>query len=184
MNSEFILTKNRIISRIYDLFGALSTSLETCLNVAGPVWVAQISGSPKISRGEQHIGLPWVMLDYPRVFSRETGFLALRTFFWWGHYFTVQWVISGSHLKKINFFEKLREAPKEINGYQLYAGFARNPWDNDIPQEGLLLMGDLLDGENNYSGNVFKIGLKIPFEQWQQLPEITLELFKMIVEDK
>ena len=42
--------------------------------------------SPKISRGEQYLGLPYVMLDYPRIFSKENVF-AIRTFFWWGNYF-------------------------------------------------------------------------------------------------
>ena len=58
-------------------------------------------GSPKISKGENYRGLPYVMLDYPRLFGREEV-LAIRTFFWWGHGFSVTLHLKGGYRERIS----------------------------------------------------------------------------------
>lgn len=78
----FILTKNRIIEKVYNLFGLLSDSYLKLSKGWLPPEI--LSTSPKISRGENYNDLPYVMLDYPRFFSKEDVF-AIRTMFWWGN---------------------------------------------------------------------------------------------------
>ena len=55
-----------------------------------------MAASPKISKGENYRGLPWVMLDYPRFFGREDVF-AIRTMFWWGHAFSTTLHLKGKY---------------------------------------------------------------------------------------
>ena len=75
----WILTKNGIIQKVYDLFGSLSASyVALAKELAVPEELLLMP--PKISRGEQYKGLPYVMLDYPRCFGKE-DVLAVRTFF-------------------------------------------------------------------------------------------------------
>src|SRR6187549_876336 len=88
-----ILTKNAIITKVYDLFGIL----------AGEQIQFQYPGEagaipPKISRGENYKGLPYVVLDYPRLFTSEHVF-AIRTHFWWGNYFSVTLHLKGQFCK-------------------------------------------------------------------------------------
>ena len=59
-----------------------------------PAEVAEIS--PKISKGENYNGLPYVMFDYPRFFTKENVF-AVRTFFWWANYFSVTLHLKGEY---------------------------------------------------------------------------------------
>src|SRR5688500_2015672 len=83
-NADVLLTKQRIIGKVFNLFGELAEMLQTqiqTVSLSGPV----IKLSPKIARGENYEGLPYVMFDYPRYFSRE-HVLAIRTFFWWGNF--------------------------------------------------------------------------------------------------
>lgn len=87
-----ILTKNAIIAKVYLLFGELSELMQRDLIL--PAEVAFIS--PKISKGESYQGLPYVMLDYPRSFTVE-HVLAIRTFFWWGNFFSVNLHIKGKY---------------------------------------------------------------------------------------
>ena len=87
-----ILTKNAIIRKVYLLFGDLSELMQRDLIL--PSEVASIS--PKISKGESYQGLPYVMLDYPRSFTVE-HVLAIRTFFWWGNFFSVNLHIKGKY---------------------------------------------------------------------------------------
>jgi hypothetical protein len=87
-----ILTKNAIIRKVYQLFGDLSELMQRDLIL--PAEVATIA--PKISKGESYQGLPYVMLDYPRSFTVE-HVLAIRTFFWWGNFFSVNLHIKGRY---------------------------------------------------------------------------------------
>ncbi|HSF45642.1 MAG TPA: hypothetical protein VLA58_06505, partial [Chitinophagaceae bacterium] len=84
--------KNAIIAKVYLLFGELSELMQKDLIL--PAEVATIS--PKISKGESYQGLPYVMLDYPRAFTVE-HVLAIRTFFWWGNFFSVNLHIKGRY---------------------------------------------------------------------------------------
>lgn len=94
-NAAWILMKNGIIDKVCHLMGQLHKALsslplthqfafpENCL----------LKG-PKISRGERYLNLPYVIMDYPRLFSHQSVF-AYRVLFWWGHFFSFTWHISG-----------------------------------------------------------------------------------------
>jgi hypothetical protein len=92
MDPGIILTKNAIISKVYHLFGDLSQQMR--MDVSLPDEAAAIS--PKISKGESYQGLPYVMLDYPRYFTAE-HVLAIRTFFWWGNFISVNLHLKGKY---------------------------------------------------------------------------------------
>ena len=64
-DESFILTKNTIIQKVYTLFGNLSDDYHALLLRIPD------SPSPKISKGENYKGLPYVMLDHPRIFSQD-----------------------------------------------------------------------------------------------------------------
>jgi len=83
----WILTKNSIIAKAVALFAGLSEQWKPAVH-------ALVPSEPKISRGENYKGMPWVVLDYPRSFGKEDIF-AIRTMFWWGHYFSVTLHLKG-----------------------------------------------------------------------------------------
>ena len=95
---DFILTKNQVIAKVYTLFGELSEYYQTQAASCLPDEVKVLS--PKISKGENYEGLPWVMLDYPRYFSADHVF-AIRTYFWWGHFFSITLQLKGKYQQKI-----------------------------------------------------------------------------------
>lgn len=93
-NAEIFLTKNRIITKVTGLFGALSSQFQHQLKDK-PVFSEKVLAvTPKIYRGEQYELLPYVMLDYPRYFSKADK-LAIRSFFWWGNYFSMTLLLEG-----------------------------------------------------------------------------------------
>jgi hypothetical protein len=98
-DAGLILTKNAIIAKVYALFGVLSDEYSILLN-RYPALAEDIGPrSPKISKGEQYEGLPWVMLDHPRNYQGENAF-GIRSFFWWGNYCSITLQLSGSHQQK------------------------------------------------------------------------------------
>ena len=85
-----ILTKNAIIGKVYLLFGALADDFRSMTDLPGEI--ATIA--PKIAKGENYLGLPYVMLDYPRYFSAD-DIMAVRCFFWWGNFFSITLHLKG-----------------------------------------------------------------------------------------
>ncbi len=85
-----ILTKNAIIAKVYELFGLLAADFR-----AKTILPGEVAGiAPKIARGENYHGLPYVILDYPRYFS-TADVLAIRCFFWWGNFFSITLHLKG-----------------------------------------------------------------------------------------
>lgn len=92
-DAGWILTKNAIIQHIKTAFEALYTEqLSILTQSALPAAILKSGG--KISRGENYLGLPWVVLDSPRYFVRHNIF-AIRTMFWWGKFFSTTLHLSG-----------------------------------------------------------------------------------------
>src|SRR3982750_1106316 len=99
-DEQFILTKNSIINKVYQLFGALSENFIEQAKSKPEIFPVEVSGtSPKIFRGENYRNLPYVLLDYPRFFSREKTF-AIRCFFWWGNLFSITLHIAGEYFSR------------------------------------------------------------------------------------
>jgi hypothetical protein len=81
---------------VFELFGSLSKKYIQELEINNNVPKEVLSVSPKISRGENLEGLPWVMLDCPRFFNQEDVF-AIRTLFWWGNFFSITLHLKGKY---------------------------------------------------------------------------------------
>lgn len=96
-NADLILTKNSILQKLKHFLEEVQINQQSFLeknNSKVPVEVLKVS--PKISRGENYNGLPWLVLDYPRFFERENAF-AIRTMFWWGNFFSITLHLSGRY---------------------------------------------------------------------------------------
>ena len=78
-NAGWLLTKNTIIEKVYALFGDIAhlslsrfSGMRDNLNANPAILLSEVLiPSPKISRGENYGGLPWVMLDYPMRVAHE-----------------------------------------------------------------------------------------------------------------
>jgi hypothetical protein len=90
-NADWILTKQSILEKV-DLL------LKECV----PVIEEKISFSnipvdiPKISKGENYLGLPYLILDHPRIFDKHDIF-AIRTMFWWGRFYSITLHLAGKY---------------------------------------------------------------------------------------
>src|SRR4051812_7539492 len=93
-NVEWILTKQMIIQKVYDLFaGGVETIRSAVINSHSLPDNVRLS-VPKIYKGENYLQLPYVIMDYPRCFDKEDIF-AIRTMFWWGNFFSITLHLSG-----------------------------------------------------------------------------------------
>lgn len=123
---QFILTKHRIIAEVYEIFGCLADAYRQQAVGLAKQYPQAFAGQPKISKGEQYEQMPWVMLDYPRCFDKE-GHFAIRSFFWWGHHFSIRLHVSGLYASDFSAaVERLGQ-----QGWQV--GQTNDPWDYELP---------------------------------------------------
>src|SRR5262245_6287586 len=94
-NADWILTKNGLMHKVRRLLETLLEQQGNILQQAGQELPAPAFNiSPKISKGENYLGLPYLILDQPKVFGKKNIF-AIRTMFWWGNYFSTTLHLSG-----------------------------------------------------------------------------------------
>ncbi len=183
MDTDWILTKNAIIQKVYDLFGEASIAYRAAIDQY-PLFEKELvlTRSPKISKGEQYESLPWVMLDYPRYYHAGDSF-GIRTFFWWGNGFSITIQLSGIFLKHYAGIIQQYLDNNALSENWLI-GVGNDPWqhhfreDNYQPytkREGLLLE----------ELSFIKLTKRFPLSQWDDilvlLKKNFIEIGKMLL---
>ncbi len=181
-NSDFILTKNRIIEKMYALYGMLSEEYKNVLNenvACLPNEIFKIA--PKIYKGEQYKNLPYVLLDYPRCFSK-TDVFAVRSFFWWGNYFSITLQLSGKYLKTyaqhvFNFLNNEQNA-------DWFFGVNEHAWEHHFEESNYMLFNEIknITVADFKQRQFIKIASKLPLEKWEIVEEFYLQHYKKLIE--
>ena len=135
------------------------------------------SNSPKISRGENYLGFPWMILDYPRLFSKSSVF-AIRTLCWYGNSMIITLHLSGISLKTFKELILKNLFKLKDNGYWISKG--TEEWDHSISNENYIKLDDFIDQNNsalttNYFDKYLKITKQILFNEWKEIPKIHYE---------
>lgn len=132
-NAEVILTKNRIIKKSIATFASLADDYRTIAAKHREQLPSEMFElSPKVSRGEQYLELPYVMLDYPRLFSKEDVF-AIRSFFWWGNYFSLTLHLKGVY--KAKFAGRIKEQIETLRENNYWIGVSNDEWVHDVEEQ-------------------------------------------------
>jgi hypothetical protein len=158
-NAQILLTKNGIIHKVYTMFGLVAEQYRLEARNVFPDAVVAIS--PKISRGENYLGLPYVMLDYPRYFKKEETF-AIRSLFWWGNFFSITLQLSGSFMEmhKSNLQKGIEEGL--FDGW--YINNTDEMWDHHFEETNYTLINSsTLITDRSF----VKLAKKIPLHQWE-----------------
>lgn len=166
-DEQFILTKNSIINKVFQLFGALSENFLAKAKNLKPVIPAEaLNLYPKIYKGENYKSLPYVTLDYPRYFSKENTF-AIRCFFWWGNFFSITLHVAGDHAK--NF---ILSAANGLQKNNWYVCVNENQWEHHFNSDNYVLANNntamQLNKKLQEEIPFLKIAKKIPLQQWDE----------------
>jgi hypothetical protein len=180
-NKEWILTKRSIMNKLYQLFGEMhkiykeiaeqetSSIIQFYKNTAG-----------KISKGENYKELPYMILDYPAVFSKENIF-AIRTMFWWGNFFSVSLHLSGKEFQLQHNFSELFLFLKEK---KISVCINEDEWQHHFEYSNFVQVAKLDENRFNeiLKKNFFKISKNIELNKWEDAPEFLIKTFTEIIE--
>jgi hypothetical protein len=178
-NAAFILTKNRIIEKVYLLFGELSEAYKELMAERNNAFPFEVSStSPKIYKGEQYEGLPYVMLDHPRYFTKEAIY-AVRSLFWWGNFFSINLHVSGKY--QTNFLTAVAKNNSGMSDWLFDTG--EGEWSHrlDVEKE---LFGEVI---KRYSikdlskRKYIKLSKKIPLEKWDSTFDFFIKNYKEVL---
>ena len=182
-DEQFILTKNQIINKVCLLFGDLSDHFTSQVNNYTNIFPTEVLNfSPKIYKGEQYKGLPYVMLDYPRCFIKNDAF-AIRCLFWWGNFFSITLHVTGKYAQMCAtpVLQVLQRKPGKW-----YICVNEDHWQHHFEKNNYLLAssGRLkeLNNEMLHNKPFFKIAKKIPLRQWDHAYEFFLIGYKEILD--
>jgi hypothetical protein len=173
-NAEWLLTKNNIISKVYHLFGEIAEWQQR--HISSVIFPS----SPKISKGENYQGLPYVMLDHPRVFGKEDVF-AVRTMFWWGHYFSVTLHLKGIYKEK--YRQLIIENRLLLEQHDFYICIGEDEWRHEFAEDNYVLLSQVNADELEtrlLATDFCKLSAKISLHQWDRSKEILCALYEMI----
>ena len=181
-NTDIILTKLTVIEKVYQLLGEISLQWQQKLaefdNNLNP---ALKVNPPKIAKGENYKGLPYVILDYPRCFGKDNT-AAIRLLFWWGNFFSINLHLSGSYQqaalpKLLQKFEWLQQ-----NSYWICINITA--WEHHFLADNFILLTTITKEQfaaKLTSDPFIKIAKKIPLNEWDSATEFMVQSFENLI---
>jgi hypothetical protein len=176
-----ILTKNAVIDAVYQLFGQLSLQMQEAIRPMEKELQEVLQVPAKISRGENYLELPYVILDYPRYFRPHDVF-AIRTMFWWGNFMSMTLLLKGNYRE--HYHQRIIQKYRDIAGMGFYAGIGVDEWEHHFGEDNYLPVSMIEEDEwlTLYEARDFtKIALSFPLSDFNRMDEILPEAFRKIL---
>jgi hypothetical protein len=176
---KFLRTKASASAKIHDLLVATKHALEATFPKGNhPKTWNGLGKRGKISKGENYLGMPYQVLDYPAYFSKTDTF-AFRTMFWWGNFFSATLHLEGlSHqLYKQKFIDHIgRLATQEI-----YICTGDTPWQYHYESDNYQLL--TVNHKQHIESNSFlKLSKKIELNRWKELPDFATGFLEQVLQ--
>ena len=179
---DIILTKNAILQKIKSFFEELQMKQQDILKKYSPQLPEEVLKiSPKISRGENYKGLPWLVLDNPRYFQHNNIF-AIRTMFWWGNFFSITLHVSGNN--KNDLLKNLTDNVSLLAKNDFYICHGTKEWEHDIDPGSYRKLSAINEDELQkiFSANSFlKLAVKFTVESLGAIEGKLLRNYELLV---
>ncbi|MFN2457800.1 MAG: hypothetical protein ABR502_06350 [Chitinophagaceae bacterium] len=145
-NAEIILTKNNVLQKVKNLLQYLQQQMINHVNNDNDFSAQHtlFATPPKISKGENYLGLPYLVLDYPRNFTPENIF-AVRSLFWWGNFFSITLHLSGRY--KTQFAHKMVNAFEQLAHKDYYININEDQWHHHFEASHVILIKQMASSE-------------------------------------
>ncbi|MBL7730181.1 MAG: hypothetical protein JNM88_03315 [Chitinophagaceae bacterium] len=179
-NAGWILTKNNALEKVKRMLGELLILLQEIIQEKGKVYFPAevLASAGKISRGENYLGLPWVILDHPRYFEKGNT-MAFRTLFWWGRCFSITLHLSGRYKSRFEKsilcqYDTIR-ATASTENKPLYICVNGNEWEHHFEETNYrpIQRLDKTEWEKLILEKPFiKLAKMIPLDEWNGQTDI------------
>ena len=180
-NTDWILTKRKIIEKVDLLLGDVSVRQHLIIeNEKNWLPTAVVLSTPKIAKGENYLGLPYLLLDYPRCFSNDHVF-AVRTMFWWGNFFSITLHLSGDYKKQ---FQKIIIENVYAVNQDIFICINENQWQHHFEADNYTDIKKLTEYALQamiVEKQFIKLSIKFPLQSWNEIPSLLENSFTEII---
>ncbi|MBX2841120.1 MAG: hypothetical protein KTR26_05085 [Flammeovirgaceae bacterium] len=183
-DQDFLLTKRLITNEITELLSKSRIEIKAAINhysINFPEGMNQKNG--KISKGENYQNLPYLILDFPKLFKSDSVF-AFRTMVWWGNEISCTLHLQGELLE--NFREALIHNIQSNQAEEIYLCINKaSPWEYHFDEDNYLLTNKLASSklEKYLSSHSFiKISKKFPLSEIENIPSLAHSTFLEFME--
>ncbi len=181
-NAAWILTKNGILQKVKRLLEDQQVIQQGFVqSLPGQLTEKITAVPPKISKGENFRGLPYLILDFPRLFEKENIF-AIRTLFWWGNFFSTTLHLSGSYKKGAENSILTTYPFLKKSKFHVCVNFSE--WDHHFEKDNYVPVKGLSKSEFEKlvrDKGFIKLGQKIPVGKWHDVPELLPRMYEQII---
>ena len=115
-------------------------------------------------------------MDAPALYSQERIF-AVRTMFWWGHFFSFTLHLQGTALQ--TFASNIEKNKSLLSGQDLYWCIGPEPWDYHYEAENYKKL-EASDLQYLKERSFIKISKKLPLDQSENLDKELVLFWKML----
>lgn len=175
LNQEIFLTKIDVIQKVYLLFNNADVFYKEQLKILEIIPTAIKACNGKISKGENYLQLPWVMLDSPNFFKGDHVF-AVRTFFWWGNYISINFLTMGCFVDEIK--DTLIKEKKNYEKWSLCID--ESPWHHHFKEDNFVQLNQVSETQIKNLAFV-KLAKKIPLQEWDNVEYFLKENFLELI---
>ncbi len=176
-DKRFIESKQEIITKAAALFNQQIPALSVLFKDTFANDQMLLSAVPKISKGENYNGFPYVMMDYPAIFNKQNIF-ALRTMFWWGNFISITLHLKGNY-KDIYGAKLLENSASNSN---VYISTGEEEWQHDFTENNFIKSADLTKHlkQKISEKSFFKIAVKYELHHWNMMQSLLPEGYNKI----
>ncbi len=182
-DTGFFRKKAAITSKIIMIFSELAESLRPIIADHPGLFPPGTSlFREKISRGENYKGLPYIVIDFPAMFGKESVF-AFRSMLWWGKHFSFSFHLGGDLWKsrQVHVTEKI--AALHNKGFYLCVN--KTPWEYHFESDNYLLLDELQGNKTRgllQESPFIKIARRLEVAEWQKVIEYGKETFSLVLD--
>jgi hypothetical protein len=180
-NADIILTKNVIIRKIKTVLEQLQLEEIEYVQEKSNIYEPIFSIGPKISKGENYLGLPYLILDYPR-YTNGNEFLFIRQLFWWGNFFSCTLQAGGSYKEIVD--KALLNNWETLKQKDCYTGINTDPWVHHFNADNYVPVSSMEQEKLNsvlQQLNYTKLAIKWPLKSIINNPGELLEAWKFLL---
>jgi hypothetical protein len=178
-NKEFFYAKSAVTSKLMEALGELKASIvgsEALSSLPFPAGTDVVTG--KISKGENYLGLPYLILDFPRLFS-PGELVAFRTMIWWGNFFSFTFLRS---VRTEDEIKKVMTGLRSLRNRVVWICISDSPWHHHFAADNYRKLDQLRSEDIEdaiRTAGFLKVAKKYPLSRLGRMSELGLEGFRL-----
>lgn len=174
--TDLLLTKRIIVDKWYACLEQLRIRMLTEID---PKPMPDAWDDARTSRGENYLGLPYVILDHPRYFNGNNVF-ACRTMFWWGNFISYTVHLQGDVLNDLK--PLLIFSWSKLQDQDLYISVGNKPFEHHFEADNYGPLNDVKDIEVFLADRDFlRIAYKIPITEVDHTLDTGLRIYQLLL---